>query len=326
MIELDGVRLDHPRSGEPLVRRADLAVAGGEVVVVVGAAGAGASRLVAALLGEAIPDGGTITVLGRDVTKLRRAALRIMRRSIGVVPQDLCLLDDRTAELNVTLPLEIDGVPRTESTTRAATALGLVGLAAEADRAIEHLAWSSRQRVAVARALVRDPSVIVADQPTSLQDEAGTRLVCGAFAAAAAAGAAVLILGRDPLLRAEAARRGWRKLYLDDGYLSSIAPETIDLDDVIDMVIESIPVTTPIAGEGDADSDGIPNVLPFPVSASMASRTVHDGAAPAEELPGAWTDDIASVASRPAEARTEPPEAGTPEAGTDEHAPLAGAL
>jgi len=290
MIELVGVRLDHPRSGEPLIRRAELAVASGEVVVIGGAAGIGASRLIAALLGEAPVSEGTISVLGRDLARLRRAALRILRRSIGVIPQDLCLLGDRTALLNTILPLEIDGVPRAASLRRAATILDKLGLADDGDRPVDEMAWSSRQRVAVARAMIRTPSVLIADQPTSLQDETGTQLVCNAIAEAAAAGAAVLVLGRDPLLLREGLRRGWRMLTLDDGYLGKRIGESAFDDVSLDMVIDSMSAPVSVAGvsidvvigssgeanpapeltatDDDEDSDGIPKgVLPFPVSA-----------------------------------------------------------
>jgi cell division transport system ATP-binding protein len=231
-----------------LIRRAELAVASGEVVVIGGAAGIGASRLIAALLGEAPVSEGTISVLGRDLARLRRAALRILRREVGVIPQDLCLLGDRTALLNAILPLEIDGVPRTASLRRAAALLDRLGLAGDGERLVEEMAWSSRQRVAVARALIREPAVLIADQPTSLQDETGSKLVCDAIASAAAAGAAVLVLGRDPLLQREALRRGWRMLTLDDGYLGARIPDS-SFDDVsIDMVIDSMSAPVAVAG------------------------------------------------------------------------------
>ncbi|TMQ14820.1 MAG: ATP-binding cassette domain-containing protein [Deltaproteobacteria bacterium] len=119
-IELIDVRLDHPRGGPPLVRDANLRVTGGERALIVGAAGVGTSRLVAAVLGEVTPGAGRIEVLGRDVGKLRRSSLRLLRRRVGIVPQDLCLLEDRSAQLNIVLPLEIDGIPRSISIVNAA--------------------------------------------------------------------------------------------------------------------------------------------------------------------------------------------------------------
>src|ERR1043165_10211769 len=136
MIEMVDVRLDHPRGGEPLVSGANLKVARGEVVMIVGAAGVGTSRMVAATLGEWPASSGRIEVMGRDVSKLRRASLRLMRRRVGIVPQDLCLLDDRSAQLNVVLPLEIDGIPREASIHRANQILAQLGLAEEAEHQI----------------------------------------------------------------------------------------------------------------------------------------------------------------------------------------------
>jgi ABC-type ATPase involved in cell division len=160
MIELQGVRLDHPRNGEPLLRSLDLSVGAGQVVVVHAGAGAGATRLMAVLAGEALADEGTgLRARGATLARLRRSAQRVLRRSLGVVPQDLCLLLDRSALLNVTMPLEIDGVPRQAALVRAAELLGALGVAAEADEPMAHQPHSVRQRVAVARALVRRPQV-----------------------------------------------------------------------------------------------------------------------------------------------------------------------
>src|SRR5687768_2799356 len=122
MINLVEVGIDHPRAStgcSPLLAGANLSVARGEVVVIVGAAGVGTSRLVAATLGEVALSSGRIEVLGRDVSKLRRSSLRMLRRRVGIIPQDLCLLEDRSAQINVVLPLEIDGIPRSASIERA---------------------------------------------------------------------------------------------------------------------------------------------------------------------------------------------------------------
>src|SRR5262249_43968708 len=148
MLQLVDVRLDHPRGGEPLVREANLSVARGEVVVIVGAAGVGTSRLVAAALGEVPAGTGRIEVLGRDLAKLRRASLRLLRRRVGIVPQDLCLLEDRSALYNVALPLEIDGIPRSVSLARATEALLRLDIEPESSDPVACLSASARQRVA----------------------------------------------------------------------------------------------------------------------------------------------------------------------------------
>jgi ABC-type ATPase involved in cell division len=255
MIELVDVGLGHPRGGPPLVTGANLKVARGEVVLIVGAAGVGTSRLVGAALGEIPLAAGRLEVLGRDVGKLRRSSLRLLRRHVGIVPQDLCLLDDRSAQLNVVLPLEIDGIPRSVSVLRAAHHLALLGLESEASLPVDCLPPSARQRVAVARALVRDPEVVIADHPTSSQDAMGADLVCTALEAAAVRGAACLVLGRDPMLRELAALYGWRQLALVDGRLQPLGEIELDgrsIDEVL-IGIESAPVPV-----------DLPNVLPFP--------------------------------------------------------------
>lgn len=217
VITLTDVRLDNPRGGPPLLDGASLAVKAGEVVVVAGAAGVGTSRMVAAALGEIRSEFGALEVLGHRVDKLRRASLRLLRRRIGVVPQELCLLDDRSAQVNVMLPLEIDGVPRSASIARATQLLAQLDLESEASLPVDCLPSAARQRVAVARALVREPDLVIADHPTTMQDAYGAELVCTAIAIAAARGAACLVLGRDPALLALAHRHHWRRLALFDG-------------------------------------------------------------------------------------------------------------
>jgi ABC-type ATPase involved in cell division len=269
-IELVGVRLDNPRGGAPLVNEASLRVTGGERVLVVGAAGLATSRLVASVLGEAATCAGRVEVLGNDVAKLRRSSLRLLRRRVGIVPQDLCLLEDRSAQLNVVLPLEIDGIPRSVSTVRAARVLALLGLEDEAALPVDSLSMAARQRVAVARALVREPELVIADHPTSAQDAEGAELVCEAIADAARRGAACLVLGRDPALRMIAERDRWRQLVLLHGGLrplSEIALAGVALDDLL-IEFGSAPVVKVPAVTGDAVD--LPNVLPFPVAARPA--------------------------------------------------------
>ena len=270
-IELVDVRLDHPRgaSSPPLVTNASLGVAPGEVVVIVGAAGVGTSRIVAAALGEAPCAEGRIEVLGRDVAKLRRSSLRLLRRRIGIIPQDLCLLEDRSAQLNVVLPLEIDGVPRAVSIARAAEVLAAMGLEDEASLPVDCLSASARQRVAVARSLVRDPELILADHPTSWQDAVGAERVCEAFyEAAVGRGASVVVFGRDPALRAIAERNKWRQMAIIDGRLMAMEELANQAIDDVLVAIDSIPV--PITQEDDDDDSAIPNLVRFPITARTA--------------------------------------------------------
>lgn len=274
VIDLVDVTLNHPRGGTPLVSGANLGVPAGEVVLIVGAAGVGTSRLVAAALGELDLAEGRIEVLGRDVAKLRRSSLRLIRRRIGIVPQDLCLLDDRSVQLNVVLPLEIDGVPREVSLIQANRILGQLGLADEATLPVDQLSAAARQRVALARALVREPELVIADHPTSMQDAAGAELVCTALAIAAARGAACIVFGRDSALLALAERHRWKRFGLVNGELKPLSEIAIEMipefvsGAAIPVPADDIPISVAAAVATD---EAMPNVLPFPLLASSGA-------------------------------------------------------
>jgi len=262
MLELVDAAIDHPRGGAPLLSGANLKVVRGEVVLIVGAAGVGTSRLVAATIGERPLSRGRLEVFGRDVSRLRRSSLRLLRRRVGIVPQDLCLLEDRSAQLNVVLPLEIDGVPRSMSVRRAAEILSLLDLESEASLPVDCLPASARQRVAVARALVRDPDVVIADHPTSMQDAMGADLVCTAMQAAAVRGAACIVLGRDPALRQIADLYGWRQLALVHGRLRPLD----------ELALAGRALDDALLGREPAPAAAAPsNVVPFPLPARAAA-------------------------------------------------------
>lgn len=299
MIELASVRVDHPRGGAPLLLGADLTVGRGEVLLVSGPAGAGGSRLIAALLGDLPLGAGACTLFGRDLQRLRRSSLLRLRRRVGVIPQDLELLGACSALGNVILPLEIDGIPRRAAALRAAELLGRVGLGAELDTPVDRLSMAERQRVAVARALVRNPEVVLADQPTCHQDEAGAADIAALFATCATAGAAVLVLSRDPNLIAAARGLEWRHMFLhdrrivdaramriydevaDDPIIERIDVDSIDLSVPVEemQIFESIPV--PATG-----SAPVPMASITPISAAIAAA---EAAAPPEVAPAPST-------------------------------------
>lgn len=260
MIELVDVGIDHPRAEggcRSLLSGANLKIAGGEVVVVVGAAGVGTSRLVAAALGEVPITAGRIEVLGRDVAKLRRSSLRMLRRRVGIVPQELCLIEERSAQVNVVLPLEIDGVPRSVSIERAQELLAQLDLESEASLPVACLSGSARQRIAVARALIRKPDLVIADQPTTAQDALGVDIVCTALAAAAHKGASVMILGRDPALRNIAELYSWKQVVIVDGKLVPI-DELYDRGALIDDSVDD-------SLDDSLDAPLPDNIVPFPL-------------------------------------------------------------
>ncbi len=150
----------------------NLHVAKGEFVYVTGPSGAGKSTLLRMLYGALKPTGGKLLVGGVDASKLPQKRLPFLRRNIGVVFQDFKLIPNRSVADNVGLALEVLGTPRAEIDRRARAVLNVVGLAGKEERMPQDLSGGEQQRVAVARAIVNDPAVLLADEPTGNLDGA----------------------------------------------------------------------------------------------------------------------------------------------------------
>ncbi|GID51998.1 methionine import ATP-binding protein MetN [Actinoplanes couchii] len=155
----------------------DLSVGEGEVYGVLGQSGAGKSTLLRCVNMLERPDEGTVTVDGRDLTKLRRGDLRIARQGIGMIHQHFALLSSRTVAGNVAFALEVTGTPRAERRTRVAELLELVGLGERADAYPAQLSGGQKQRVGIARALAARPKVLLSDEATSALDPETTESI-----------------------------------------------------------------------------------------------------------------------------------------------------
>ena len=155
-----------------VLRDLELAVARGEMVAVVGASGVGKSTLLHLIGGLDRPDAGAIQVAAADVSAMADAALVEFRnRNVGFVFQFHHLLPEFDAAENVEMPMRIARLPRGDSRRRAADLLGRVGLAERLAHRPGMLSGGEQQRVAVARALVMKPALLLADEPTGDLDE-----------------------------------------------------------------------------------------------------------------------------------------------------------
>ena len=137
---------------------------------IVGESGAGKSTLVRCLTGLERPTSGAIELAGQDLAALGETALRTARRTIGMVFQNVHLFDSRTALQNIAYPLRVVGVPKAEAIKRAQALLDLVGIGARGGAYPSQLSGGQRQRVGIARALMQQPRLLLADEPTSSLD------------------------------------------------------------------------------------------------------------------------------------------------------------
>lgn len=142
----------------------------GEFVFVVGASGSGKSTFIKLILKEIEPTAGKVFVNGRDLLRLRRKQVPMLRRGIGVVFQDFRLLKDRTVFENVAFAQRIIGTMKHEINKRVPEVLALVGLSDKIHAYPKELSGGEQQRVALARALVNRPTLLLADEPTGNLD------------------------------------------------------------------------------------------------------------------------------------------------------------
>lgn len=169
MIRFDRVSKRYPPGIDAL---SDLSfdVAEREMLIVNGHSGAGKSTLLKLIAAVEKPSGGAVLVGGQNVGRLARSALPYLRRRIGLVFQDQKLLFDRSVFENVMLPLSIGGFPPREAVQRVRAALDKVGLGAREKALPVMLSGGEQQRLAIARAVVSRPSLLLADEPTAHLD------------------------------------------------------------------------------------------------------------------------------------------------------------
>jgi cell division transport system ATP-binding protein len=179
----------------------DLEISPNELIILNGISGAGKSTVVALLIGAEKPTSGTIEVDGVTVSDMDGEMLQLYRRKVGVVYQDYKLLPSKTAFENVAFAMEVCEAPSDIIQQKVPELLEKVGLSAVSDHFPEHLSGGEKQRLAIARALVHDPRLLIADEPTGNLDEENVRGILELFRKLHAEGATVLLTTHDPLVQ-----------------------------------------------------------------------------------------------------------------------------
>ena len=172
----------------------------GELAVLSGHSGAGKSTLLKLIAAIERPSSGVVRINGQDVSGLRPRAIPYLRRNLGLVLQESRLLYDRCAFDNVMLPLVITGHPPRDAAKRVAAALERVDLAGRDREMPAGMSGGEQQRLAIARAIVDHPSILIADEPTAHLDTACAADIAGLFRSFNAAGVTVLVSTHDDRL------------------------------------------------------------------------------------------------------------------------------
>lgn len=159
-------------NGTKAVRGISFQIDDGEFVFLVGPSGSGKSTIIKMLTGEVVPTGGRVMVNGFSMSRIAEWQIPLMRRTIGVIFQDFRLIGTKTVYENLALAMRAVGATPREIRGRIPYVLNLVGLRGKENSFPDELSGGEQQRVAVARALVNNPSTIVADEPTGNLDPA----------------------------------------------------------------------------------------------------------------------------------------------------------
>ncbi|MEF9960168.1 MAG: cell division ATP-binding protein FtsE [Niameybacter sp.] len=169
MIYLNNVSKTYP-NGTVGIKPTSLSIEKGEFVFITGNSGSGKSTLLKLMLKEVEPTHGKITINGREITKLRRKHVPYLRRDVAVVFQDFRLLPNKTVYENVAFAMQVVQASSKEIRRAVPVVLGLVGLAKKARCYPHELSGGEQQRTAIARAIVNNSPILIADEPTGNLD------------------------------------------------------------------------------------------------------------------------------------------------------------
>jgi cell division transport system ATP-binding protein len=213
LVSFSAVAKRYP-AGQQALKQVSFSLEAGELAFITGRSGAGKSTLLKLIPGIERPSAGSVLVNGQNVGALKRSAIPYLRRNLGLVFQDQKLLYDRSVYDNVMLPLAFSSHAPREAARRARAALDKVGLLAREKASPIQLSGGEQQRLAIARAVVNRPALLIADEPTANLDAESAGRILDIFVEFNRVGVTVLIATHD---RELVARYGRKRLHLEDG-------------------------------------------------------------------------------------------------------------
>ena len=196
MLLMSGVSKTY-RNGSVALKNIDLHIKPGEFVFLVGPSGAGKSTFIKMLFKEVLPTTGKIYVDGVDVLALTDKEVPFLRRQLGIIFQDYRLLPDRTVYDNVAFAMQVIESPAVKTRRRVMTVLELVGLKNRANAYPAELSGGEQQRIAMARAIVNDPIMVIADEPTGNLDPETSKDIMRIFTGINESGTTIVMATHD---------------------------------------------------------------------------------------------------------------------------------
>lgn len=196
MLDLENVSKIYP-GGNVALRNISIHIDPGEFVFIVGPSGAGKSTFIKMLFREVLPSAGSIRINDVDILNLQPKEIPYMRRQLGIIFQDYRLLPDRTVYDNVAFAMQVIEVPYRQIKRRVMNVLDLVGLRRRAYAHPNELSGGEQQRIAIARAIVNSPALVIADEPTGNLDPETSREIMEIFQEINNSGTTIIMATHD---------------------------------------------------------------------------------------------------------------------------------
>ena len=206
------------QQGNNALNGATMQIEDGEFVFLIGPSGSGKSTIIKLITGELKPSSGTVHVNGYSLERIRKREIPYLRRTVGVVFQDFRLIDKMTVYENVAFAMRVVGAKEKEIRERVPYVLELVGLETKMNRHPNEMSGGEQQRLAIARALVNNPSTIIADEPTGNLDPERSFEIMALLQEINNLGTTVLVVSHDQKL---VELFGKRVIAIDDGIVVS---------------------------------------------------------------------------------------------------------